>query len=145
MIPLMYHKQVHVEWNFPKPEWYLYRTLLTDRMFIVWSWIICSIILEISGSSNMGLKFSGSVLRPFLYKGLIFVTLHLSGKEASLMERLQFLAISVKYIWAIFKKPPARLYTTVALLVLNSFSIFRTDTELTFSNLSVFSQRLIPL
>ena len=47
----------------------------------------------------MGLKFSGSVLRPFLYKGLIFVTLHLSGKEASLMERLQFLAIGVQCLF----------------------------------------------
>ena len=32
----------------------------------------------------------------FLYKGLIFATLHLSGKEASLMERLQILAIGVQ-------------------------------------------------
>ena len=36
----------------------------------------------------MGLKFFGSVLSHVLYKGLIFVTLHLSGEEVSLMERL---------------------------------------------------------
>ena len=74
--------------KFLKPDWYLYRTLLSDRKFIVWSWIMRSIILEISGSSEMGLKFFESVLRPFLYKGLIFATLTLSGKEPSLMERL---------------------------------------------------------
>ena len=82
-----YDKQVSVEWNFWKPDWYLYRTLLSDRKFIFWSWIISSIILETSGSSEMGLKSFGSVLRPFLHKGLIFATLHLSGKEVSLMER----------------------------------------------------------
>ena len=36
----------------------------------------------------MGVKVFGLVLRLFLYKGLIFATLHLSEKEASLMERL---------------------------------------------------------
>ena len=76
-----YDKQASVEWNFRKPDWYLYKTLLSNRKFIVWSWIIRSIILEISGSSEMGLKFFGSVLRPFLYKGLIFATLHLSERS----------------------------------------------------------------
>ena len=61
--------------------------------------MIRSIILEISGSSEMGLKFLGSVLRPFLYKGLIFASLHLSGKEESLLERLQILAIGVKGVF----------------------------------------------
>ena len=41
----------------------------------------------------MGLKFFESLLRPFLYKGLIFVTLHLSGKVARLLETLQILSI----------------------------------------------------
>ena len=66
----------------------------------------------------MSLKFFESVLRPFLYKGLIFATLHLSGKEASLMERLQILAISVQSIFeASLRNLPARLSTPVALLV----------------------------
>ena len=87
----------------------------------------------------MGLKFFGSVLRHVLYKGQIFVTLHLSGKEVSLMERLQILAIGVQSISEpSLRNPPARLSTSVALLVLNSFNIFRIDTELTFSNLSFF-------
>ena len=128
-----------VEWNFWKPDWYLYSSLLSDRKFIVWSWIIRSIILEISGSSEVGLKFFGSVLRPFLCKGLIFATLHLSGKQASLMERLQILAIGVQSTFEpSLKNLPARSSTPVALLVLNSFNIFRIDTELTFSNLSFF-------
>ena len=114
-------------------------TLLSDRKFIVWSWIIRSIILEISRSSEMGLKFFGSVLRPFLYKGLIFATLHLSCKKASLMEILQILAIGIQSIFQpSLRNLPARLSTPVALLVLNSFSFFRIDTELTFTVSSFF-------
>ena len=94
----------------------------------------------------MGLKFFGSVLKSFLYKGLIFATLYLSGKEASLMERFQILAIGVQSVFEqSLRNLPARLSTPVALLVLYSFNIFRIDTELTFSNLSFFSQKLIPL
>ena len=67
------------------------------------------------------------------------MTLHLSGKEVSLMERLKILAIGVQSIFEpSLRNPPARLSTSEALLVLNSFNIFRIDTELTFSNLSLF-------
>ena len=87
----------------------------------------------------MGLKFFGSVLRPLLYKGLIFATLHLSQKKTSLMERLQILAIGVQNVSEpSFRNLPARLSSPVALLVINSFNIFRIDTEVTFSNLSFF-------
>ena len=80
-----------------------------------------------------------SVLRPFLYKGLIFATLHLSGKEASLMERLQILAIGVQGIFEpSLRNLPARLFIPVALFVLSFFNIFRIDTELTSSNLRGF-------
>ena len=62
----------------------------------------------------MGLKFFGSVLRPFLYNGLIFATLYLSGKEESLMERLQILAIGVQSIFEpSLRNLPARLFTPV--------------------------------
>ena len=109
-------------------------TLLSDRKFIVWSWIIRSINLEISGSSEISLKFFRSVLKPFLCKGLIFVTLHLSWKEESLMETVQVLAIGVQSIFQpSLRNLPARLSTPVALLVLNSFSFFRIYTEQTFS------------
>ena len=58
----------------------------------------------------MGLKFFGLVLRPFLSKGLIFATLHLSGKEASLMERLHILATGVQSIFGpSLTNLPARL------------------------------------
>ena len=87
----------------------------------------------------MGLKLFGSVLRPFSYKGLIFATLHLSGKEASLMERLKILAIGVQSMFEpSLRNLHAKLSIPVALLVLNSFNIFIIDTELTFSNLSFF-------
>ena len=93
----------------------------------------------------MGLRFFGSVLIPFLYKGLIFATLHLSRKEASLMEILQILAIGVHSITEpSLRNLPAGLSTPAALLVLSSFIIFRIDPELTFSSLSLFSWKLIP-
>ena len=95
-------------------------------------------ILEISGSSEMGLKFFESLLRPFLYKGLTFVTLHLSGKVARLLETLQILSGAQNIFNPSLRNLSARLSTPVALLVLNSFKIFRIDTELTFSNLRFF-------
>ena len=47
----------------------------------------------------MNLKFFGSVLIPISYKGLFFATLDLFGKVASLMERLQILAIGVQNVF----------------------------------------------
>ena len=96
--------------------------------------------MEAARSSETGLKFFGSVLRPLLYKGLIFATLHLSQKKTSLMERLQILAIGVQKNVSepSFRNLPARLSSPVSLLVINSFIIFRIDTEVTFSNLSFF-------
>ena len=50
------------------------------------------------------------------------------------MERLQILAIGVQSIFEpSLRSLPARLSTTAALLVLNSFNIFIIVTELTFS------------
>ena len=86
----------------------------------------------------MGLKF----LRPLLYKGLTFATLHLSEKEVNFMERLQILAIDIRSVFEpSLRNLPTRLSTIVALLVLNSFNSFKIDTELTFSNLSWFFLR----
>ena len=83
----------------------------------------------------MGLNFFGSALRPFLYKDLIFATLHLFRKEASLMEKFQILVIGLQSVFEpTLTNLPARLSTPVTLWVLNSFNIFRIDTELTFSN-----------
>ena len=108
--------------------------MLPDRKLLVWSWIICSTILEISGRGEMSLKFLGQ----FWDQRLIFATLHLSGKEANLIERLQILTIGAQSIFKpSLRNFSARLSTPVALLVLNSF-VFRTNTELTFSNLSCF-------
>ena len=77
----------------------------------------------------MSLMLFSSVLRPFSYKGLIFATLYLSTKKVSLMERLQILVVGVQCIFEPFlRNLPVRLFTTVGLLVLNSFNIFRIDT-----------------
>ena len=44
----------------------------------------------------MVVKFFGSVLRSFLYKGLIFVTFYLFVKEASFIGRLQIVTTGVQ-------------------------------------------------
>ena len=55
------------------------------------------------------------------------------------MEKLQILAIGLQSVFEpSLRNLPATLSTPVALLILNSFNIFRIDTELTFSNLSFF-------
>ena len=49
------------------------------------------------------------------------------------MERLQILPVGVQSIFEpSLTKLPVRLPTPVALLVLNSFNIFKIDTEVTF-------------
>ena len=54
-------------------------------------------------------------------------------------ERLQILAIGVQSIFeSSLRNLHARLSTPVALFDLNSFNIFKIDTELNFSNLSFF-------
>ena len=122
----------NLSWRYYKQEsetWYLYRKLLCDRKYIVWSWMIRSITIEISWRSE--------VLWVSFEKGLIFVTLHLSGKGASLMERLGILAIGAQSVFELLlRNLPARLSNPMALLVSNLFNIFRIDTELTFSKLS---------
>ena len=51
------------------------------------------------------------------------------------MERLQVLAIGVQIVFEpSLRNFPTRLSTPVVLLVLNSFNVFRIDTELTFPN-----------
>ena len=58
----------------------------------------------------MDLKFFRSILRPFLYKGLLFATLHLSGKEGSLMQRSQILVIGLQSVFeSSLRNLPARL------------------------------------
>ena len=62
-------------------------------------------------------------------------------KEAflALMERLQILVTGVQSILEpSLRNLPVRLSTPIALLVLNSFNIYRIDTELTFINLRFF-------
>ena len=55
------------------------------------------------------------------------------------MERLQILPIGVQSIFEpSLRNLPTILPTPVALLVLNSFNIFRIDTELTFLKLKFF-------
>ena len=58
------------------------------------------------------------------------------------MERLQILPVGVQSIFEpSLTKLSVRLSTPVALLVLNSFNIFKIDTEVTFSYSSIFSRK----
>ena len=118
-----------------KPDWYLYRKLLCDRKYIVWSWIIRSITIEISWRSEvLWVSFETFIQR---LNFCDFNFLHLSGKEASLMERLEVLAIGAQSVFELLlRNLPARLSNPMALLVSNFFNILRIDTELTFSKLS---------
>ena len=68
-----------------------------------------------------------------LYKDLIFATLHSFEKKGSLMERLQILAIGVQSVFEpSLRNLAARLSISVALLVLNSFNVFKIGTKLTY-------------
>ena len=68
-----------------------------------------------------------------LYKDLIFATLHSFEKKGSLMERSQILAIGVQSVFEpSLRNLPARLSISVALLVLNSFNVFKIGTKLTY-------------
>ena len=60
-------------------------------------------------------------------------------ERASMMERLQILAIGVQSIFELSLRNLLIIFSTsVALLVLNSFSILRIDAKVTFSNISFF-------
>ena len=89
-----YDKQESIEWNFLN----LCRTLLSGKKFIVWSWIICPIILEISSSSKMGMKFFGSVILKlnFCNFGFIWEGGEFDEKIANFSHKC------TKFIWAVF-------------------------------------------
>ena len=136
----LWQLQVSLEWNFLEPDWYLYRSLLSDRKFIVWSWTIHSIYnLRDKWKQRDGPEVLWVSFETFFIQRFIFATLYLSGKEASMMERLQILAIGVQSIFELSLRNLLIIFSTsVALLVLNSFSILRIDAKVTFSNISFF-------
>ena len=62
------------------------------------SCITFSVILETVEGSEICLKFLGSDLVPFLYRGLSFTTLQCFGKWESLMDKLQIWVIGMMNI-----------------------------------------------
>ena len=60
------------EWFFQNPDCYLYKISLLDKRLLACLWISFLMILEIKGSSNIGLLFEGLVLDLFLNKGFNF-------------------------------------------------------------------------
>ena len=83
-------------------------------------------ILEIKGSSNIGLQFKGLVLDPFLNKGFNFAIVKQSGKLPDLIDRLHSsLMVFDKTCEPSFRKQPkkssipAALQTFVPLKILS--------------------------
>lgn len=62
------YERVSVEWLLRNQDCYLPRILFSVRKFIVCSGITFSMIFETVGSSDIGLKFWGSVIVPFLQR-----------------------------------------------------------------------------
>ena len=61
-----------MEFFFQNPDCYLYKMLLLDKRLLACLCVSFLMILEIKGSSNIGLLFEGLVLDPFLNKGFNF-------------------------------------------------------------------------
>ena len=73
-------------------------------------------ILEIKGSSNIGLQFKGLVLDPFLNKGFNFAILKQSGKLPDLIDRLHSsLMVFDKTCEPSFRKQPKKSSIPAAL------------------------------
>ena len=96
--------------------------LLSVKYSMVCSCITFSKILETIGRSEIGLKFLGSVLVPFLYKGLSLATLQSFGKWDSLMDKLQICVMGMPNTSTpFFKNLPDTLSILAALLTLHDF------------------------
>ena len=95
----------NLSWRYDKQEsetWYLYRKLLCDRKYIVWSWIIRSITIEISWRSEvLWVSFETFIQRlNFCDFAFIRERGEFDGKIRNLSYRC------TKCIWAVIKKPP---------------------------------------
>lgn len=65
------------------------RMLISVRQSIVWSCVTSSIILQTTGKGEIGLQLLGSLLVPYLYKELGFVSLQLFRNWDNLMDKSQ--------------------------------------------------------
>ena len=65
-----------------------------------WSHTILSIAFDIKGKREMGLKFSGLVLDPFLYNGFNLAILQSLGKSPEEMQILHIFAAGFVRIFA---------------------------------------------
>ena len=89
--------------------------------------MILSITFDINGRREMGRKFLGSVLEPFLNNGLSFAILQASGNVDLEIERLQIFDISTARIFApSFRNFPDMFSIPEALFVSRFLSVFKT-------------------
>ena len=89
-------------------------------------WFVCVSLyatrLHTIGRSEISLDFLGSVLVPFLYKGLILATLQSLGKSDSLTNKLQICVMGMPNTSALSSKNlPDTLSIPAALLRLHDF------------------------
>ena len=83
-------------------------------------------ILEITGSTEIGLTFNGPVFLPFLNKGFSFATLQVLGKTPREIDRLQRPETGFGRMSApSFKNLPESLPTPVDLVLLISCMIYK--------------------
>ena len=92
---------------FPKYWLIIAQNIIWSKNLYTWSYTILSITFNINGKKEMGLKFSGLVLDPFLYNGFNLAILQSLGKSPEEMEMLHIFALGFARIFApSFKNVP---------------------------------------
>ena len=81
---------------FPK-SWLI---IVQNIILSTWSYTILSITFDINGEREIGLKFSGLVLDPFLYNGFNLAILQSHGKSPEEMQILHIFAAGFVRIFA---------------------------------------------
>lgn len=62
-----------MEWFSFKFDWWEDSSLLVDKCWYIWLWIVCLKIFIIVGKMDMGLKLLGLEIELFLWRGVIVV------------------------------------------------------------------------
>ena len=75
ILSLRKERQRSVEWFFLNSDWSLYKILFWSKKLSTWSYTILSITFDINGKREMGVKFSGVVLDPFLYNAFCYLAI----------------------------------------------------------------------
>ena len=111
-----------MKWFFLNLDWLLYKILFWSKKLSAWSYTILSITFDINDKKEMGLKFSGLVLDPFLYNGFKLAILQSLRKSPKEME--------ISHIFVIgFARMPIKGKTS------KTFSVVKFRLKLSFSSM----------